>query len=238
MTPTEKFVHAPLVFLERNIIITPSEVSNPDELQSQPLFGDTTRSFSYKDGVDGVFHLGLEKLERVRGSGRLVRGMRNGAPCPVYELVRKQPGDKDSFKAYWCPYRERNAGGVVIRNKADMMFTITLNGCSLGVGHKANNGARLITHANMGANAQTQRIMIRAQGDFGKQVIEPDNYRDRQNNGRLVGNATVFGRINPITRDWIFHALKYDCSTSFDGDNNGTRTYTHNGLVDLLEARV
>lgn len=53
-----------------------------------------------------------------------------------------------SFKAYWCPYAPSSVRSVVVGNQADLMFTATMDGCSLGVGSRTPAGERLVTHAN------------------------------------------------------------------------------------------
>lgn len=234
MTPTEKFLAGPLVFMETNIVITPTELASADLVKESD--GLLSKIVEYKTGKDGVLSLALEEMP-ASYVGKTIKGVRNGVACKVYKIVKRDDNAPDSFRAYWCPYKQGNVGRVVVKSDAAMLFTITLNGCSFGVGHAGSDGSRLVTHVNAygkGGNqtgqAQLQKIMVRSQGSFGSQLIDPTKYREQSNTGLLTGNATVFGRINPITNDWIFHALKYDCVSDYTA-----RTYTHKGLVDLLE---
>ena len=48
------------------------------------------------------------------------------------------------FNAYWCPYEREETKFAVIGNLADFCFTATITGCSIGLGHEAANGAKLI----------------------------------------------------------------------------------------------
>lgn len=179
MTPTEKFLRTPISFLEKNIILTPTEMAAHSSAHSRLPLGGRRRS------TGGVCYMGLARVERVPGSGTVTRGIRDGMPCELYQLQPRDAADSDAFRVYWCPGQQMGMGGLVINNKASMMFSTTSRGSRLGVGHRSARGDRLISH-----------IPTRS-GSI----------------GRLGGRATVFGRISSIANDWIFYAQKYDCSS-------------------------
>ena len=153
------------------------------------------------------------------------------------------PGDKSEgcFDAYWCPYVPSSIRSVVVGKDARLMFTATMDGCSLGVGSRTQNGERLVSHSNeMGAvdfiydtleargkghaalmvarshqqYLQQQRLATRQSGDAGMTIVDPTKYR-RDAEGKEVLKSTTFGVKNPDGQDWGFYAHQYDDSKFF-----------------------
>ncbi|MCW8194583.1 hypothetical protein F6455_07270 [Proteobacteria bacterium 005FR1] len=180
MSPTAIFLRRPMSFLERNIVITPLELERAANRQpggSTPVVGAS----------DDVHCLGLERLDQSGRGGVIVRGIRNGAPCSVYALVRTNPGDADAFKAYLYPRHNGGAGGMVINTKAELLFATTFDGDTLAVGPRSGSGDRLISSSSGGSAAPPQR---------------------------RLQTATVFGRISQVSKDWVFCSARYECIAS------------------------
>jgi hypothetical protein len=53
-------------------------------------------------------------------------------------------GGAASFQAYWCAYEESTVHSITVGSQADLMFTATMDGCSLGVGSRTDTGDRLV----------------------------------------------------------------------------------------------
>jgi hypothetical protein len=107
------------------------------------------------------------------------------------------------FDAFWCQYEENKTFSVVVGPDADVMFTATMTGCSLGVGSRTESGHRLVSHANCARvgvsvnselqdsepeirlvkareaqqNAQLESLQETHEGDSGLQIVDPSKYR-------------------------------------------------------------
>jgi hypothetical protein len=214
MTATTDFAAGPKVFCENNIVLTPNEI----------------------DHNGGLVWIGLDRLDRIAQTGKLVQGRKGNDAVDVYQIVGR-PDSTDAIRAYWCPYNRNGTGSVIVGSQAQYMFTITVNGCSVGVGHQATNGTRLVMHVNdansgskgPGIQAQSQRITLRSAGTFGTQIVEPSMYRDDDGHGGLSGSATVFGVYE--AGQWKIWALKWTCPPSA-----AARIYEHKGLVPQFNA--
>lgn len=64
-----------------------------------------------------------------------------------YKIVPAASGEP-GFDAFYCPYEDDTALGVVVGPGATFMFTPLQNGCSLGIGSAGPDGSRLVFHAN------------------------------------------------------------------------------------------
>lgn len=124
------------------------------------------------------------------------------------------------FNAYWCPYEREETKFAVIGNLADFCFTATITGCSIGLGHEAANGAKLIVHSNHGSTpdtgaglnvAQTQERDIRNIGGTTiHKVFGPSGYR-LDSKGRSKYTGTVVGwRGAGGAGPWEFRTQTYE----------------------------
>ena len=157
----------------------------------------------------------------------------NGAVIRGYYLM---PGDGGAgcFTAYWCRYEAEQTHSVVVGSAADLMFTATMNGCTLGIGSRNNTGNRLISHANssgatvnfihdtveqrhVGALAAMlvsrshqqyqQRLAVQAAHTGPVTLVEPSMYR-RDANEQEILDSTTFGVRDAAADDWGFYVQK------------------------------
>lgn len=114
----------------------------------------------------------------------------------------------DALRAYICNYHAGQVHSVQLGADANFCFTVTLNGCTFGVGKATGDGSVRVSHANTGGNTQAQRDQTF--GELGGNVniatmLEPAMYR--RIGAPMNLNATVFG-----IRDagaWKFHFQLY-----------------------------
>jgi len=155
-----------------------------------------------------------------------VVGKKLGESLNVYfiaeaSMLKFSPGATaagPAFKGYFCPYRQNDTLGTVISNKADVMFTAAMDGCSLGIGSPTSGGARMIYHSNT-ANLGSQsdpHAQGKAQGTtlslmFGASGVDrvwaPKDYRFEMGQGIL--RSTTFGVRNTGTGAWNFYSQVY-----------------------------
>lgn len=119
------------------------------------------------------------------------------------------------FQAYWCPYEREETKFAVVGTAANFVFTATITGCSIGLGHETANGDKLVIHSNHGSTpqhgmtvAQTQEADIRALGGQTiHKVFGPSSYRvDSSGNGRYTGTVVGFRG----TGHWEFRTQRYE----------------------------
>jgi len=116
-----------------------------------------------------------------------------GQPMGIYDVRSDGTGPHDAVTAYICNYTANNVWSVLLGAAANFCFTVTLNGCTFGVGPDQGHSVRLVTHSNRGGQTVPQRNDIQAQHHVGPNLagvalLEPSEYR------RLGGNlqATPF----------------------------------------------
>jgi len=132
-----------------------------------------------------------------------------GAAMGVYALRCNGVGAADSLPSYVCNYQANDVRSVTLAAVRDFCFTITLNGCTFGIGPVAPGGVRVVSHANTGGNTLPQRTQTWAAhavpaNSVAITMLEPALYR------KMGGNlqATVFGL--RIGGNWQFHFQLYD----------------------------
>ena len=191
----------------------------------------------------GICWVRIVPFDRFQFGSTIVRAKKRLFSIPCFTL-EKVDTDDDAFQAYWCPYKQNGMGEVAVGRSAKFLFTVQLNGCSLGFGSADQSGSRLVRHVNL-SNAgpksntpaaqigakqidqiQQQRIKL-AEGAQGTKLVEPAAYRQKQSGGVLGGEANVFGVFQ--NGGWTVKALTY--STRKDP---GRWTFTHTGVKDLL----
>lgn len=96
----------------------------------------------------------------------------------------------EALHAYICNYTAGNVEYCRLGTAANLCFTITMNGCTFGVGQPAPDGTLLVTHANTGGKTTPQQEQtFGAHGTKQVSMLEPALYRRAGSNM----NATTFG---------------------------------------------
>lgn len=129
----------------------------------------------------------------------------------VYNL--KQTTQKGAgFLSYVCDYKRGELHYQVLDREADFCFTVTMNGCSFGVGAPNADGSVLVSHGNMafvkdapdvpsGSSAERQEALAEALHGPNLAILDPRNYRREQE------SITTFGV--RIKDDWKFFYQSY-----------------------------
>lgn len=119
----------------------------------------------------------------------------------------------EKMPIFWLGYAENTASRLMLTDRASMMFTALMNGCTLGVGSQAGDGGCLVSHANEkqlgGGEAQRAGQETQLRGVFGDQgfrMIQPASYR-MTSTGAATFQATNFGILNGGT--WSFYTHKW-----------------------------
>ena len=130
----------------------------------------------------------------------------SGVPMDVFRITNAGVNPGNQLPSYICNYLPNTVHSVDIGGLGDFCFTVTLNGCTFGIGPAGIGGARRVAHANRGGNTLLQRGQI--QGAFGVgpnlaglTLLEPAQYRRLSD--VLNMQATVFG-IRTAT-NWRFY---------------------------------
>ena len=150
------------------------------------------------------------------------QGSKLGKAKPVH-CLSSNTADKQTFKAYWCPFQINNLCSVMLGSDADFMFTSAMNDCSFGAGSAAagSPSSRMVTHANFKSPASrggshisqydAQDSMLKISLGAGAKVISPGStgsYR-RDVDGALVLHATTVGIRSKVTGKWDFYTQRY-----------------------------
>ena len=120
----------------------------------------------------------------------------SGVPIDVYKVKSDGAGPGNGVPAHICNYTAGTNHSVLLTNMAQFCFTITLNGCTFGIGTPDAQGRVVVTHANSGGNTINQRNQIQGAHGVGADMagvtlLEPAVYR-RINPTKNM-QATVFG---------------------------------------------
>jgi len=134
----------------------------------------------------------------------------SGRPMDVFTLRTNGGGVGDSVRSYVCNYTANGVHSIDLVNAADYCFTVTLNGCTFGIGPRTPLGFRRVSHANTGGNAFVQRTQTWTQhgvpaNSYAISLLEPSEYRRLGGGGNL--NATVFGVRTGVS--WAFYFQLY-----------------------------
>ena len=143
-----------LIFLENNIIA--SGLLANSKVKNQPE------------------HLILQKSA--------TQGEINGQPADVYYIKNSgESSSRKALKSYICDYTKGNVEYCTLGRDAGFCFTITMNGCTFGIGQPADDGTVLVSHANTGGETVAQRsqtIGIHSEhNSVLRSVLEPALYR-------------------------------------------------------------
>jgi hypothetical protein len=145
--------------------------------------------------------------------------------CKVYNLKQAATG---GFDAYVCDYGRNQINYQVLGNEADFCFTITMNGCTFGVGTPASDGSLLVSHGNLaeleghrldpvGNQAERQLAVGHQLHGEGASYLTPDMYRGDK------ANVTMFGI--RVSGAWKFYYQRYAAA--------GGGTFKLLGLTEL-----
>jgi len=115
----------------------------------------------------------------------------------------------NALPSYVCNYQPGQVRSVTLAAAANFCFTVTLNGCTFGIGPVAPGGVRVVSHANTGGNTLPQRAQTWAEHHVPANaqaitMLEPMLYRKIA----PAMQATVFGI--RVGGNWQFHFQSYD----------------------------
>ncbi|HEX7389063.1 MAG TPA: hypothetical protein VF286_03065 [Acidiphilium sp.] len=193
MTAVGQFLQSPLGFLENNIIVVGFDGIEHDPLNARI----ETMTFVTKPAQQG----------EARQMGRTL-GLYFAVPQGMVGALPGVIPDGRTFNAYFCPYRQNDTLGTTVSNRADFMFTATMDGCSLGVGNAAPDGSRLIYHSNLGGNQNQQDTTLRfVMGATFGTAFNPSAYRFEYGQGVL--KSTTMGIRSKTSRQWSFLSQIY-----------------------------
>jgi hypothetical protein len=155
--------------------------------------------------------IGVPALALIGGVMRVPLAVNDsGRPIDVYSVRSDGASAADSVRAYVCNYQANDVRHVDLGSGADYCFTVTLNGCTFGIGPAAADGSRRVSHANSGGRTAQQQTQT--WGEHGVPVnsttismFEPAVYRKLSSTKSL--NATVFGI--RTGRSWRFYFQLY-----------------------------
>ncbi len=156
-------------------------------------------------------------------------------PVKTHKIcVLEQSSGGGTLNAVWLPWQEDNIRSVLLdRNQFDFLFTFTLTGCSIGIGHSIGNKF-LISHANAAdagvegfkksrvktengkiedatlAQQKGQEKLIGAH-HLGKSkkvdILAPTLYRMNPETSEFELDGTAFGRKEG--KNWSFYVQRY-----------------------------
>lgn len=209
MTAVSVFKADPIDFLEKNIVM-------------QEVGGTAVK------GSTGTFTL----KEVTSKSGVLFD---KTSTCKVYQMV--QGTGSDTFTAYWCPYEDEKAMSVTLSDKADLMFTANMTGCSFGVGIKGSDGSVRVAHANVQESSQLQQIGEAMYSAFDPKLkgpskemafLEAKKYciKEGQQGVLLSGPTGVDGKVTSSINPGMYRGLSATTFGVRDG-TNGWKFYFH-----------
>jgi len=188
MSFVSDFINDPKVFMERNIV--------------SPQFIDG----GYK-GDSGELIITIKRWENRTCS-------KSGGG--VFHLSKKTDGlgANKKMRVYWLGYEHKGKMGGVLDNTFEYMFTVLMNGCSLGIGSQNGDGACRVVHANradLGAGGRAaqrdgQRVQIGELIPAGASAIEPDSYQ-LTSHGASTFQATNFAR--NVNGSWRFFTHRF-----------------------------
>jgi hypothetical protein len=145
----------------------------------------------------------------------------------IYGLYQDITGTHISVPAYFCPYAKDSAQSTLLGNAAALMFTATMNGCTLGAGSQNPGGVVRVCHANafstgeaskhrgtdsaLASQSKFQSAWATSElGGYNQDVVRvgPDFYMQDGTGIDITLNSTTFGRLL-ATGIWTFHTLSY-----------------------------
>lgn len=111
-----------------------------------------------------------------------------------------------ALNAYICDYEKNDTKFVLLGQNARFCFTITMNGCTFGIGKPGSDGSVIVSHSNRASDpnqAETQRrITLDSHKNRQVTMLEPSMYRPVE---RMT--CTTFGI--RAGRQWKFYFQSY-----------------------------
>lgn len=100
----------------------------------------------------------------------------------VYYLkASTETSSATALKSYICDYAKNNTNYALLSDKAKFCFTITMNGCTFGIGMPNSSGDVIVSHSNRASDpnqAETQRdITLGGHRNGQVTMLEPSMYR-------------------------------------------------------------
>lgn len=154
----------------------------------------------------------------------------------VYKMRRRAATDARGLTVYFCPYDQNKSKPLMIGNDALWMFTVTMDGCTFGVGSQGVGAAGnvRVVHSNNASQADPKITVAgvsgraaqgRIQAMFARSHVGPDAMLIEP--ATYMGNdfgkkSTTFGA-HANGAAWSFKALTY---------RQAGNVFTHGGIVD------
>ena len=133
---------------------------------------------------------------------------KNGNPAGwVYYLKNSaETSTATAIKSYICDYEKNHTNYALLSDKAKFCFTITMNGCTFGIGMPNSSGDVIVSHSNRASDpnqAETQRdITMGGHRNAQVTMLEPSLYRPAP---RMT--CTTFGL--RVAGKWQFQFQSY-----------------------------
>ena len=201
VSPIQRFTGEPLSFMRDNLVVVPFEGAAEDtkdeplDLVLYTLPPSNSVAKKQHGGACGLYFITMKSVLR-------------------YSAAAVSVGE---FKGYFCPYKTDNTLGTVISNKADMMFTAAMDGCSFGIGSEGAQGERLVYHSNLAGmgsasdqsrQGQAQDMTLRmVLGGRTETVFSPADYRTDSTGEQQ--RSTTFGLRDVVSGKWSFYSQTY-----------------------------
>lgn len=171
--------------------------------------------------TNGRVQLVVEPRDPPMACDNIAAGVANGIVAGgVYKLRSKRDTDPRGLNAYFCGYEQNKTIALTLGNDVDWMFTVTMDGCTFGVGSQVPGGAVRVAHANNGkmanpdiklgglsgreAQRRAQEILVTSHIGPDGMLIEPDSYMGND----FSLKATTFAFRLPA-QTWTFKSLSY-----------------------------
>ncbi|WP_334188240.1 hypothetical protein [Noviherbaspirillum sp.] len=157
-----------------------------------------------------------------------------GKSIPIYNL-KQATGSGDEFLSYICDYKRGELHYQILGREANFCFTITMNGCTFGVGAAASDGTVMVTHGNQadvkdGADVPSgdmfakQRTLATQFHGPDVMLLEPSQYRPTNKE-----NISTFGIW--MNGAWNFFYQSYQVVGSGQMQLNGLFPFKTNMLT-------
>ncbi len=215
MTFRSDFVADPVAFMQTNVVT--------------PQFFDARDGHPGPPGESRPIVITLKPWANKTCSKR-------GGGC--YHLSRDTAGlgMAEKLPIYWLAYQQNGFTQGMLSNSSQYMFTALMNGCSLGFGSQAGDGACLVSHANSsssgvrGRGAQRDDQETQLRNVFGANafnVVEPDTYQ-ATTHGDYNKQATNFGK--NVGGTWTFFSHTWMAAAS----SRGSGVVLHCGIAPAV----
>lgn len=171
----KKFIADPVKFMQENVVIVKSGAHESNDVKMFDLVESGKRE-TQVDLAGGI------SKKYARHNKWSTEGNKK-----IYDLVEYSGAARKNshpISAYWCAYKDNDVKCVQLGPNAKIMFTPTINGCSIGVGDGQHP---MVAHANMQEKVdgvlKTNQILMNGQLNgkiddcriFGKEMYTQEN---------------------------------------------------------------